>query len=150
MGQHCSSLWIESAIALSDGSIQHGLWIANRQRHKALRCSGGQGLAGVAQGGDFLGAQGAVEKFEPAEAPFELPGIISALIGRRTVLTGADEHGLSYFCEVKTVDGRLSKAQEEFRDLCRERRWPWAVVRDVTEFDRQLDAWGIRKRGRLA
>ena len=57
-----------------------------------------------------------------------------------------DEHGLIYFLEVKQVDGRLSDVQCEFRDLCRKRRWPWAMVTSINDVRDQLAAWNIRTR----
>lgn len=57
-----------------------------------------------------------------------------------------DEHGLSYFIEIKTVDGVLSEEQKEFRDLCRARRYPWALVRNVNDAKAALSAFGIKTR----
>ena len=57
-----------------------------------------------------------------------------------------DEHGLAYFAEVKDVDGVLSDNQIAFRDFCRDRRYPWALVRDVNDMRAALREWKIKTR----
>ena len=63
-----------------------------------------------------------------------------------TDLVIVDEHGLSYFAEVKPPDGQLSDDQIEFRDLCRKRRWPWAQWTTINDAQNSIAVWGIRNR----
>ena len=57
-----------------------------------------------------------------------------------------DEHGLAYFAECKDVDGKLTPDQIAFRDFCRERRYPWALVRSVNDMADALREWKIHTR----
>ena len=63
-----------------------------------------------------------------------------------TDLVLIDEHSLAYFAEIKDVDGKLSDNQIAFRDFCRERRYPWALVRSVNDMADALREWKIHTR----
>jgi hypothetical protein len=63
-----------------------------------------------------------------------------------TDLVIIDEHGLAYFLEIKTVDGVLSDAQKDFRDMCRRKKYPWWLARSVNDARDALEAWGIQTR----
>lgn len=57
-----------------------------------------------------------------------------------------DEHGLAYFLEIKQVDGVLSQVQKDFRDMCRQRKWPWRVATSINDARDALKAWNIKTR----
>jgi VRR-NUC domain len=57
-----------------------------------------------------------------------------------------DEHGLAYFLEMKSPDGRLSESQQQFRDLCRQRNWPYEICHTVTEAAAIFAKWRIPTR----
>lgn len=63
-----------------------------------------------------------------------LPGVADLVIVRA---------GRAFFLEVKMPRGRLSPRQKEFRDLCRSRGAPWALVRSVEEARSQTEEWRI-------
>ena len=63
-----------------------------------------------------------------------LPGVTDLVIVKE---------GRAHFLEVKTEKGKLSGAQLEFRELCKARGAPWAVVRSPEEARRQLEEWSV-------
>jgi hypothetical protein len=51
----------------------------------------------------------------------------------------------SFFMEVKTASGSLSKNQRDFRDFCKEAGFPWALVRSRDEAQLWLWSKGLLK-----
>lgn len=51
--------------------------------------------------------------------------------------------GLTYFVEVKTEKGSLSKEQRSFRDRCLALGHPWALVRSRDQFQDVATEWGL-------
>lgn len=49
--------------------------------------------------------------------------------------------GLTGYIELKTATGKLSEAQERFRDRCKDWDVPWALCRTVEEFQITVEAW---------
>lgn len=47
------------------------------------------------------------------------------------------------FIEVKSGDGRLSPAQEEFRDWCALAEVPWVLARSVADVQAALKEWKV-------
>jgi hypothetical protein len=64
------------------------------------------------------------------------------------------ETGVTYFVEVKTDKGSLSKEQRAFRDRCLSLGHPWALVRSRDQFQDVATEWGLlritKKIGRAA
>jgi hypothetical protein len=48
------------------------------------------------------------------------------------------------FLEVKTDKGKLTPAQEAFRDECRRSRRPWALCRSIDDAREALREWGVK------
>lgn len=57
--------------------------------------------------------------------------------------------GFAGVMEVKDARGKLSPAQEGFRDECRRKEISWALVRSVQDIEDGVVAWGlVERRGR--
>lgn len=54
--------------------------------------------------------------------------------------------GMARFMEVKTVTGRMSPHQNEFRNFCIRNGFPLAIVHSVDEAKEALRMWGIETR----
>lgn len=57
----------------------------------------------------------------------------------------SSDSGVAHYLEVKTAKGKLSKAERDFRDLCKLKSWPYAIARSVDEAVAQAKAWGLAK-----
>lgn len=57
------------------------------------------------------------------------------------VIAGND--GKIYFMEVKTLKGKLLESQKNFMRICKERSWPYAVVRSAQDALACIKAWGL-------
>lgn len=60
-----------------------------------------------------------------------------------------DEHCLAYLIEMKAPDGVLNDKQKAFRDMCRERRQPWAQCTTINDVRDALKKFGIKTREAL-
>lgn len=63
------------------------------------------------------------------------PGVSDLVVMRRD--------GVACFLEVKTLKGRLSPAQDNFRILCQTRGWPWGIARSVEQSLDLCRTWGV-------
>lgn len=68
------------------------------------------------------------------------------LMGARTGfpdLVAFDREQRAGFIELKSAKGRLRPEQEQFRDLCQQVGWRWALCRSVPETAEKLREWGM-------
>jgi hypothetical protein len=72
--------------------------------------------------------------------------VIGPMPGRSHTELNFHVHGVSCFIEVKTAKGKLTAAQEAFRDHCRRCFIPWACCRSVEEAHTALVSWGLNPR----
>lgn len=57
-----------------------------------------------------------------------------------------DRNGRLHFMEIKAPSGRLSEAQQAFRDMCLSVCIPWACVHSIDEARAVLSQWKIATR----
>ena len=68
---------------------------------------------------------------------------IGVLAGVPDLVFVHPETSLTYFVEVKTQKGSLSKEQRTFRDRCLSLGHPWALVRSRDQFQDVATEWGL-------
>jgi hypothetical protein len=87
-----------------------------------------------------------VPNSERRPVPGMYAGLTDVVIDIHPAHRGGPQSEGPYYVEIKAPGGRLTKAQEEFRDVCRRSLRPWACFRSVEDAETALRAWGWRPR----